>query len=77
MRFAKRLDMPQRRELCMPHAKSKAGVVARHEYKVPSYVAMYNFLKRTPAFVFMAKRGITNKLPGIQGRTSVRPHPIP
>ena len=27
-RFAQRLDMPQRRELCMPHAKSKAGVVA-------------------------------------------------
>ena len=44
-RFAKRLDMPQRRELCMPHAKSKAGVVAKHEYKVPSYVTMYNFLK--------------------------------
>ena len=44
-RFAKRLDMPQRRELCMPHAKSKSGVVAKHEYKVPSYVTMYNFLK--------------------------------
>ena len=43
-RFAKRLDMPQRRELCMPHAKSKAGVVAKHEYKVPSYVTLYNFL---------------------------------
>ena len=44
-RFAKRLDMPQRRELCMPHAKSKAGVVAKHEYKVPSYVTLYNFLR--------------------------------
>ena len=44
-RFAKKLDMPQRRELCMPHAKSKAGAVARHEYKVPSYVTIYNFLK--------------------------------
>lgn len=44
-RFAQRLDMPQRRELCMPHAKSKSGVVAKHEYKVPSYVTMYNFLK--------------------------------
>jgi hypothetical protein len=29
----------------MPHAKSKAGVVAKHEYKVPSYVTIYNFLK--------------------------------
>ena len=44
-RFAAALDMPQRRELCMPHAKNRAGVVAKHEYKVPSYVAMYNFLK--------------------------------
>ena len=44
-RFAQRLDMPQRRELCMPHAKNKAGVVAKHEYKVPCYVAMYNFLR--------------------------------
>ncbi len=44
-RFANRLDMPQRRELCMPHAKSKAGVVARREYKVPSYVTIYNFLR--------------------------------
>ena len=44
-RFAQKLDMPQRRELCMPHAKSKAGVVAKREYKVPSYVAIYNFLK--------------------------------
>lgn len=44
-RFAKRLDMPQRRELCMPHAKSRAGVVARHEYRVPSYVTIYNFLR--------------------------------
>jgi hypothetical protein len=44
-RFAQRLDMPQRRELCMPHAKSKAGVVAKREYKVPSYVTIYNFLK--------------------------------
>jgi hypothetical protein len=37
--------MPQRRELCMPHAKNKAGVVAKHEYKVPSYVTIYNFLR--------------------------------
>ena len=44
-RFAQKLDMPQRRELCMPHAKSKAGVVAKREYKVPSYVTIYNFLK--------------------------------
>lgn len=44
-RFAQKLDMPQRRELCMPHAKSRAGVVAKHEYKVPSYVTIYNFLK--------------------------------
>lgn len=44
-RFAKRLDMPQRRELCMPHAKNNAGVIAKHEYKVPSYVTIYNFLK--------------------------------
>ena len=29
-RFATRLTMAQRRSLCMPHAKSKAGVVARH-----------------------------------------------
>ena len=84
-RFAQKLDMPQRRELCMPHAKSKSGVVAKHEYKVPSYVTIYNFLRtldldcedvrtrrcnaniigammlaRTPAFVFMAKRGVAN-----------------
>ena len=44
-RFAQKLDMPQRRELCMPHAKSRTGVVAKHEYKVPSYVTIYNFLK--------------------------------
>lgn len=44
-RFAKRLDMPQRRELCMPHDKNRAGVVAKHEYKVPSYVTLYNFLR--------------------------------
>ena len=44
-RFAARLTMAQRRALCMPHAKSKAGVVARHEYKVPSYVTLYNFLR--------------------------------
>ena len=44
-RFAKRLDMPQRKELCMPHAKNKAGAVAKHEYKIPSYVTIYNFLK--------------------------------
>ena len=29
----------------MPHAKSKAGVIAKHEYRVPSYVTIYNFLK--------------------------------
>ena len=29
----------------MPHAKSRAGVVAKREYKVPSYVTIYNFLK--------------------------------
>ena len=29
----------------MPHAKSRTGVVAKHEYKVPSYVTIYNFLK--------------------------------
>ena len=44
-RFAKRLTMAQRRALCMPHAKSKAGVVAKHEYKVPCYVTLYNFLR--------------------------------
>ena len=44
-RFAQKLDMPQRRELCMPHAKSRADVVSKHEYKVPSYVTIYNFLK--------------------------------
>ena len=44
-RFAQRLDNPQRKELCMPHAKSKAGVIAKHEYRVPSYVTIYNFLK--------------------------------
>ena len=44
-RFAQMLNMPQRKELCMPHAKNKADVVAKHEYKVPSYVTMYNFLK--------------------------------
>ena len=37
--------MAQRRILCMPHAKSAAGVVAKHEYKVPSYVTLYNFLR--------------------------------
>lgn len=44
-RFANDLTMPQRRELCMPHAKNKAGVAAKHEYKVPSYVTIYNFLR--------------------------------
>lgn len=44
-RFAKRLTMAQRRALCMPHAKSKAGVVAKHEYKVPCHVTLYNFLR--------------------------------
>ena len=44
-RFATRLTMAQRRALCMPHAKSAAGVVAKHEYKVPSYVTHYNFLR--------------------------------
>lgn len=44
-RFAKRLTMAQRRELCMPHAKSAAGVVAKHEYRVPGYVTLYDFLK--------------------------------
>src|SRR5574344_2424088 len=41
----KRLTMAQRRELCMPHAKSAAGVVAKHEYRVPGYVTLYDFLK--------------------------------
>ena len=44
-RFAKRLTMAQRGILCMPHAKSAAGVVAKHEYKVPSYATLYNFLR--------------------------------
>lgn len=38
------LTMTKRRALCMPHAKSKAGVVAKHEYKVPCFVTLYNFL---------------------------------
>lgn len=29
----------------MPHAKSGDGAVAKHEYKVPSYVTIYNFLR--------------------------------
>lgn len=45
-RFAKRLTMPQRKELCLPHAKNAAGVMARHEYKVPSYVTIYKFLRK-------------------------------
>ncbi len=44
-RFAKRLTMAQRRALCMPRAKSKAGVVAKHEYKVPCHVTLHNFLR--------------------------------
>lgn len=44
-RFAQGLGMAQRRELCMPHAKSGDGAVAKHEYKVPSYVTIYNFLR--------------------------------
>ena len=45
-RFAERLTMAQRKAICLPHAKSKAGAVARHEYKIPSYVTLFNFLQR-------------------------------
>lgn len=44
-RFAQHLDMSQRHELCLPAARNKAGRLAAHEYKVPSYVTLYNFLK--------------------------------
>ena len=44
-RFATRLTMAQRRALCMPRAKSKAGVVAKHEHKVPCHVTLQNFLR--------------------------------
>jgi len=44
-RFATRLTMPQRKELHFPHAKNRVGVTAKHEYRIPSYVTLYNFLR--------------------------------